>query len=336
LKHYLAMAEASPRISASVPQPYAYRLLGPYIAGLLPLPTSLSFYLLAVAASAALVILFYHFLCFSGIGSTAAMVTAILFMFNKYFIGFTLWDYFQLNDILSLLALLFSVWTMYKGSWGSFAIALLLGVLCRETKLMMLPISLVYLLEVRKTVSNFRKWLPAVILPAAAFLAIRFIVTPAGGSNLCESFVRHAPRLASPGSWFGLTVSGFIPLSLLPLIYWKDTVAFFRERVHLLFLAGLVFVAALFGSNNERLMAPAFIVFYPLIARIIQKSFMKSKALLILIIAVSFVSSFDFMSGTIRLPERNEAMILAIVCLVTVTLIAAIFRIREKREGVTA
>jgi hypothetical protein len=103
LSSYRAMANSSPQLRANVQRPFAYRLLGPYIVGLLPLPDPLGFYLLTVAVSVLVVLLLYSFLCNMGLSANASAIAAALFSFNKQIFGFNVWDFFQVNDCLSLL-----------------------------------------------------------------------------------------------------------------------------------------------------------------------------------------------------------------------------------------
>lgn len=56
LAPYRKIALASPGISPTIEQPFAYRLLGPYLVGLLPVPDPIGFYAFAVALSIFLVI----------------------------------------------------------------------------------------------------------------------------------------------------------------------------------------------------------------------------------------------------------------------------------------
>jgi len=84
LAAYREMASASPGINPDIPQPFAYRLLGPFLVGLLPIPDSIAFYALAITFSFILVFLFYYFLLQLGISRVVSTVTVLLFIFNKY------------------------------------------------------------------------------------------------------------------------------------------------------------------------------------------------------------------------------------------------------------
>jgi hypothetical protein len=62
LDSYRLMAIASPHLAEDAIAPFCYRLLGPYLVGLLPLPDSLAFWLLNSLACLALALLFFQFL----------------------------------------------------------------------------------------------------------------------------------------------------------------------------------------------------------------------------------------------------------------------------------
>ncbi|MBM4030580.1 MAG: hypothetical protein FJ291_02205 [Planctomycetes bacterium] len=99
---YRAIAQAVPGLARNVPSPFCYRLLGPYLAGLLPFPDPVAFEILEVIASGSVVVFFYFFMCYLGASPPTAALTVVLFMCNKFFFGFPMWDSFQVNDTLSL------------------------------------------------------------------------------------------------------------------------------------------------------------------------------------------------------------------------------------------
>ncbi len=59
---YSRMAAAAPGLADDIPSPFAYRLLGPYLAGLLPFPDPQSFQLLSLLLSFVLILSFYALL----------------------------------------------------------------------------------------------------------------------------------------------------------------------------------------------------------------------------------------------------------------------------------
>ena len=322
LGKYRVMAQAAPGL-ALTEKPFAYRLLGPYLAGLLPIPDPAGFYGLAVIGSFALVILFYFFLTAEGIQPPIAAVTVIFLIFNEYFFGVTLFDYFQINDLLTLIFLIGLFWTMLRGRWLLFGMFLALGVLARETALLMIPVALVYLFETHRL---RREWVPFACAAApgvAIFGLIHLLVPVSGGRGLLEALWFYHAKLISPVIWFRLLVNSFIPLTLLPVVFFKHTWEFFTRRKYALLFVGLVLASTFFGSNNERLMAPAFIVFYPLIAAILQRSFYSRWGVLAVLLGCGFVSSFHPLFARYPLPDNPTYIRLSLATLGVATAAAA-------------
>ncbi len=322
LHHYRAMAASVPGLNATVSGPYVYRVLGPYLAGLLPGSGDRGFYILALVFSLALAWLLYGFLIRQGIDHSSALITVILFLCNKYFFGLTLWDYFQLDDLLALVVLLAGLWTMLEGRWFLFALILGLGAMARETTLLLIPASLAYVLEMRKARTDLGRWVAAVVPGITAFLLLRFLVPTPGGPSLLDSFLINVKKLQSIVPWFGLTVNGLVPLSFLPLIFWRTTAAYFSGRLYLLLLALLIFVSALFGWSNERLMAPIFVVFYPLLAVIIRDCLKQSRTLIIIIMVGAVVSSVPLAAGRLSFPSIKSMLAVTLSSLTVVSLAA--------------
>ena len=165
LANYRMMAEAAPQLAEKIPQPFAYRLLGPYLAGLLPLPEPLAFQLLTILSALALVTLFYWFLIDRKIPPLAALIAASVFVMNRALFGVSTWDFFQLNDVLVLIFMLILFLAMYRGRWLLFGIIFFLGVATRETTLILAPVVLVYLWKrgvcALKACGRSWRWSPA-------------------------------------------------------------------------------------------------------------------------------------------------------------------------------
>lgn len=320
LYHYRLMAQAAPALPTGVQQPYTYRLLGPYLAGLLPLPDPAAFHFLTILAALVLTLVFFGFLCAHGILPGLAAFTTLLFLLNRHLFGFIIWDYFQVDDALALLFLILLLWAL-RGDrpmhWTFFGVVLALGALTRETTLLAIPVAFVYLAE-RRQLAARGNYLIVAILPALTmFLGLRLLIQPAGGLTLFEAFLRSAPKILDPSTLFRLFINPFIPLVFLPLIFFRTTLRFLRDHIYLLVYVLLVFISALFGSNNERLMAPAFIVFYLLVAIILQERLhseqnRSQRLFLALLLVCTFLSSLNHQWARYPLPSRNLTLFLSL------------------------
>jgi hypothetical protein len=191
LVHYKAMAEAAPKLATEVPQPFCFRILGPYFVGLLPLSVSSGFYLLSIVASLVLVIVFYFFLCYQQVDPYVASLATVLFAFNRYLFGLSIWDYFQLNDILALIFLVLLFFATYRFQWKMCSIILSVGMLARETVLMMIPTAFAFLYERQR--QDQLKWLALATVPGILmFVGVRTLVPFEGGNDLFTAFSLHA------------------------------------------------------------------------------------------------------------------------------------------------
>jgi len=328
---YRKIAAASPGLATDVPGPFAYRIFGPYIVGLLPLPDDTAFYVCTVALSLVLALLFYFFLCNVGLTPAASALTAILFSFNKYLFGFNVWDYFQIDDLLTLIFIVILWLAMLKENWIVFGLTLFLGALTREPSMLMVPVAFAYLWEKGRLLNNWKAITASVVPGIAAFFLLRALVSvqgvfPVQGEyTLFQAFLKHSVKMAEPEVWFRLLVNSFIPLSLLPIVFIEDTAAFFRENKHAALFFALVFISTMWGFDNARLMAPAFLVFYLLIGKFIQR-FQEKKLFIIVIVSASFISSFHHVIARYPLPSIKLTIFLSLATLAVVTVAALILR----------
>ncbi len=219
-----------------------------------------------------------------------ASLTTIFFALNKHLFGSSVWNFFQIKDTLSFVCIISFFIAMKRSAWKTLAICLFLGVLTAELPIILIPVLIIYLAEKRELKRNRQRAL-AVILPALlAFFALRALIPPVGGVNLFEAFLHYSKKIQYPMVWYGLFINPFIPLSFLPFIYWKYTINFFAGRLYALAYLLLVFLSTLFGSNNERLMSPTFVIYFLLMGKIIQERIAFRKSY-ILILPALFPSS---------------------------------------------
>lgn len=326
LKWYRMVAQAAPGLDPAVLEPFSYRLLGPYLVGLLPVPDPVGFRILAVAASLALVVLFYSFMCSVGVRPWASAMATLLFTCNRYFFGGNTWNPFQLNDILALVFVVLLFWTMLRGRWALFALILVLGALTRETAMLMVPTAAFFLLERRRS-DELKALIVAAIPGTFLFLLLRAVIPGTGDYSLTAAFVEWAPKLASPEVWYRQFVNAFAPFTLLPLIFWPTTRAFISRNKYMVFFAVLVFGSTLFGENTERLMTPTFIVFYLVLAHIIQSYGSVNRGLLIGLAVGGLLSLPHSAISRYPLPSSEIAIIVSLFDLALVSAIALVYRV---------
>lgn len=333
LMYYRAMGAAAPRLAQDIPRPFAYRILGPYVAGLIPLADHHAFLAVTIIVSILLPVVLYLFLLEFGIARRAALFAAILFICNRHLFGMGIWNFFQVKDSISLLVIAGSFLAMLRSRWLLLSCLLLAGTLAGETALIMAPTLALYLLERGSGRREMAAGLAALAPAVAAFVVIRLLVPATGGTGLVETFVHFAPKLRFPGVWVGLLLNPFVPLTFIPLLYWRDALDFLEEHRHMALYLLLVFASALFGSNNERLMAPAFIVFYAFIGKIAERRWHDETRLLALVALCCLFSSLHHMVGRYTLPARSVTRTIAILTTLLVTGASYIFSRSQDGSG---
>lgn len=328
LHDYRAMANVSPGLTTDAAQPFIYRILGPYIAGLLPLPLDTSFALVTYVAAICLMIIFYLYLCALNVRPGTAALGAIFFALNKYLFGFPVWNFFQSNDILSGIELVLLLWMMMRRRWPWFGLVLFLGGLTRESAMLMIPVAGIFLFETRAEKNEWYKLLASVLPGVTAVLLFHLVVHPVRGNDLFQAFVEYSGKLLLPETWFRLLINAFLPFSLVPVIYYEETRRYFRERKFAGAFFILVLLSTFFGYNDERLMAPAFIVFYPLLATIIDRHFYQSVLMIIVLIATALLSNLHHLYARFLI-SREFSIILSILSLVVVSISVVVFKLTE-------
>ena len=317
-------------LAESVRQPFIYRILGPYLCGVLPMSTNDSFLFLSASAALTLSLLFYFYLCYATIKPSIAALTTILFVLNKYLFGFPVWNYFHLDDILSQIEIVILLWMMLLQKWRWFGVVLLIGSLTRETPLIMIPVAFVYEFE-RKFLSESWKQILAASLPAIiSAISLRLLLhSDQGGNNLFQALIDYSGKLILPETWFRLFINSFIPFSFIPLLFFQSTKKFIQSNRFAVVFVLLVLISTFFGYNNERLMAPAFIVFYFLLATIIQDHLAQSKGMIVMIILAAIVSNLHHSYARYPFP-REITVVLSISALAVVTVVLFFYSRRSQ------
>lgn len=337
--HYRTMAEAAPGLSQVAAAPFRYRMLGTYSVGLLFGQSYIAgFFAVNYATLLAVVLLLYFFLCNVGISRPAAAFSTALFTMNTHLFGLTAWLTFHTNDSLAMLFLLLALWTLMARRWRLFALALLLGALSRETWVLAVPTAFVYLWERKLLRSDLGKMLLAVLPALVATVLLRTLLRAevAGSLEPLQAFLRFAPKILEPEFWLRQFANSLKPLSFLPLIFLGTTLRWARGNLFMVVLILLTFISSLLGSANERLMAPAFVAFYWLLALVIQENIWPHRTMLAIIALAAFLSTLHYWYARFPLPSRELTIALGGVAWAVVTAAAVVFRVRmERTEHVT-
>lgn len=345
LYNYRLMAQAAPHIDFSVCPPYIYRVCGPYLVGLLPIPDPQAFHLAAIALSLVLVVAYFSLLCQLGLSQRSASMATILLTMNRYFFGFTAWDFFQIDDLISELILVLLFKSMFKGNWWKYSILLLVGALSRETVFIIVPATLVYLWESKKLKSAQWPFIAAVLPGLAVFIVLRIVLkstSPDHEIGLPESglayyswaFSRYLIHFFSPATLLRRLVNAFVPFSFLPVIFLGQTGKFLAKYKHMAVFYFLVFVSTVFGGDAERLMAPSFIVFYFFLGTIIEKTIVAKPFQFIVVVAISFMFTLHHQNARFLLPSQKYTVVLSMGSLCLMTILCVWYRVKHRSQTI--
>ncbi len=332
---YLRMAEAAPSLDPTVIQPFAFRILGPLLVGLLPFPEPDGFRALTVIFSVCAVCLFYYLLRRAGISANVSLVVVVLALLNRYVFGILLWNHFRIPEVLSFVFLIVLFLAMWSHHWLVFGLTLALGAFTRETTILMVPVAFVYLVERKELPLQWRQLTIAVIPGLLIFVLLRALVPVGGGMSLLEAFSTYSSKLYTPESLFRGLVNIFLPFTLVPLIHFRKTVKFFREQKYLFVYIALVYLSSLLGENEERLIAPTFVVFFMLLGTILDDVHAKKWTFTVLLTA-AFLATPHHRIGIWLLPSNLWTQALSIGIAVCVTLYMFFLKYTNQTQEKTA
>jgi hypothetical protein len=348
LLNYRNMAQAAPGIDLSVCPPYTYRILGPYLIGLVPISDVHAFYWAAVILSFVLVAAYYSLACRLGLSRGIAALVTVLFTMNRYFFGFTVWDFFQIDDLISEVLLVLLFISMLQGKWLRYSLLLAAGALTRETVFIIVPTTLVHLWENKKLKTSFLSLVGATAPGLLIFIGLRILLKstctdheaglPQSGAEYYGwAFLHYLRHFFAPETIFRRLVNAFAPFSLLPMVFLGQTRDFILKNKYLAVFYILVLAATLFGGDYERLMAPSFIVFYYFLGSTIQKtSASRTSATRPVVFAAmlvtAFMSTLHYQNARFALPSQKYAIAFSMGSLCLMTLLAILCRLNQRNK----
>ena len=307
------MAEAAPGLDLTVAQPYVYRWLGPWLAGVLPLPVHDAFYAWGVAASMGLAGLAYAVFRTAGASVRASAVTVGLLAANAYLFGFNVYNPFHLDDVLTQIGLGGALLLLWRGRYGWMGAVLALTVLTREPAILMVPVVGVWLWERGRIRQDGVRAALALVPLVLLFAAPRLWMpdTGAGGMLLADQFAAESRKALRPETWARLLVNAWIPVLAVPLAWPREALAWARRHLHLVVLFASVVASAFFGSDQERLMQPAVWCVYPLVAVLLGRHWRARPHALGVLGIAAFLASLHHLTARFPLPSRRLTMVLA-------------------------
>lgn len=179
--HYVAMVRGD-----SAPAPFAYRVLTPTLVRLLPVPVGSGFFIVAYLSTLATLLAMFMLFRHLGVSSTAAAVTCV-FLCLSYPLANYLARWGRIDPLANFFFAL-ALLLILRRNFLPAALVIALGVLGKETLVLLIPILLWHRLAGSR--SEPRAYLAAAalgLLPVASLFTVRSTVEPEPGSYTLES-----------------------------------------------------------------------------------------------------------------------------------------------------
>jgi len=324
IQNYRQMALASPGFDETVSRNFGYRILLPYIAGLLPFDVDMSFYIITLIMAFMIPFVLFKFFKVYGPGEDISFYLTVLFLTGRYVFGFAVWDFYDVHDLLTHILILIFLMALKKNNFLIMGTVLAVGVANRETILFLVPAAAWYYFMVRKDKNNGIRFLISVI-PALIILAgLRSLIVTesAAGEGLLYSFGKlrfdETNKLFDPVTYYRI-INTFIPLTFIPFVFWGETRDFFRKNMHFLILVITYYASCFLAGDTERLIVPMFPVLFLLLGVIFEKYRFNELKGRILVLSACLISIPHHIYFRFRLPHRDWKVAVSLITLAVVT-----------------
>jgi len=326
LTKYIAMAKSSPELNLNIIRPFVYRILAPWFVGLMPFSIPANFFLLNVIFLVVLSLVFYFTLLEFKLSPNVALTLTIAFQMNRYFFQFLSWNYFQLCDTVALTVLFASFIFIKRKNWIALFFILPISILVKEYALIILPAGLFYFLIQQKEKKEFITFLFLSFATVAVYSLIRILLEANQGVDLLTQYTTKEFYYSRPMLFLKKYIASFTPFGLLPIIFYKELIQFFKKNSFLFVYTVTIIIISYFGEA-ERMMAPLAVVYFLFIGNLIEGRFTLSRndflsnKIFIVIIMISFLSSFYHLWGIIQLPNKYWSIISTILFSIIIAIV---------------
>ena len=318
LTKYIAMAKVSPELNLTIIRPFVYRILAPWVIGLMPFSIPTNFFLLNTIFLILLSIVFYSALSEFDLSANVALTLTIAFQMNRYFFQFLSWNYFQLSDTIALSVLFTSFILIKRKNWILLFLLLPVSILIKEYALIILPAGLFYFLFQRKSKKDFLLFGLLSITTITVYALIRIVLDTDQGVDLLTQYITKEFYYSRPMLFLKKYIASFTPFGLLPIIFYKELIHFFKRNSFLFIYTLTVIVISYFGEA-ERMMAPLAVVYFLFVGNLVEKRFKLyqnhffENKIFVLIIITSFLSSFYHLWGIVQLPNKYWSIVSTVI-----------------------
>lgn len=315
---YIKMAEASPGINQDVIRPFVYRIIIPWIAGILPFSIFTNFEILNHIALIFLSLSIFIFFYDHNTSPKLAFVLTLAFQLNRYFFLLNTWNQFQVCDAVSLGIVFLSFSLIKRKNWFPMLIIFPVSVLIKEYVLIILPAGLFYLVISKSKKQDFIYYFIISLISISVFVLIRKVIFSEGGESLFVQYTTQVIYYSKPVLLLKRFVVPFTPFGLIPIFYYKELLKFFKEESHF-FIYTLTVIGLSFFGEPERLMAPLSVVYLLFVGKIISqiiRDFVSKRSEInfySLFLLIVFAASFYHIWGIVKLPSKEISMIFTVI-----------------------
>jgi hypothetical protein len=337
IQNYRQMALAAPGFDTTVSRNFGYRILLPYIAGMMPFDVDTNFYIMTVLMSLFVPFVFFFFLRMYGLKEDTSFYLTVLFVAGRHSFGFPVWYFYDVHDLMTHILIPIFLMALKQNNFLIMSALLAIGTINRETVLFLAPASFFYYSFMQKDRVKTLKAVLSVIPAVIVFFVIRSLIVTESGidSGVAYSLGRirfdESNKLLDPVTYYRI-INTFIPLTLIPLVFWNTTKQFFKKNMHFLVFTATYFASSFLAGDTERLIVPVFPVFFLLLGLIFEKiSFYEPRGRIMVLLAC-LLSIPNHITFRFTLPHRDWKVIISFFTLGFVT--AYFYKLKKERKDV--
>lgn len=336
LKCYREMALSAPKLCKTVNFPFANRILAPFVVGTISKNIDLVFRVTMNLSLICIGILFFKFLQHY-VGNSLAFWGTLWFILNRYMFGAYAFDFYLLDDSISFIAILSILLCLAKDRLNYIWLIFLIGILTRESMVLVIPTSLAYLYFKK---ANFKELLIMSLQFVPGVFAFVYLREMNSG-NLVNSFASqywgNIDKFVSIEQVFRKYFNTLLPFGFFMILYLNRIFNLLAKYRHLTIMLIFTYISSIFGNDCERLMLPSVPFLYLMLTEILKDRLQNvskkfSIGILIIFTLLASLSNIHHLWGILRLPSRGITIFWAIGLSTVAFIIGAILKLYKKKN----
>lgn len=308
--------------------PYMYRIFTPVLAYVIPFDHIINFALINLTALFSTAVLFYYYLKKLNFNQIHSFIGVLLFLLSPTII-FSMYD-IVLVDFLSFFFFLLAFYAMLCKNSKMYIIALILGVLNKETILFTLPLYFLFKLDDNNLLESLKSTILIAIIPLALFFGIRYYF----GFTSYFSLVTIKETLLYVIQTNSILINPYLAfgtLGIVSLYNIKFTKNSFLKKS--LYILPFIFAQIFIATDIFRALFIAFPIVIPLSLYLFK---IKNVTVLIAFIGISFFMIFTYILLTPPNGQLISLIVLPLEILISTILLTHYLSIKSplKRSNI--